>query len=137
MPVQMSIPFRLAENGTVSVATDQDVQIDERVGALVSTEPGSRVMMPAFGVPLQKFVFEYDDEVTGQDISAHIADALAVYEPGVSLNAAHTTVGNDGKLSVEVDYSRREDASTSASLAASSNDVYISPGGTVSEVVRG
>ena len=139
MPVEISIPFRIADDGGVAFEDNPDKQIAQHVRALVGTEPGERVMLPTYGVPLKGHLFDPDDEIAEQEIAQAVIDGLGSFEPGVVVRsiAPVPTVDGDGIAQVEVQFVRSEAPGSDASLARSINTAEIRVGGEVREVIRG
>lgn len=139
MPTEIAVPFRLASDGTIAVETNPDRQIAQHVNALVGTQPGERVMLPDYGVPVADLLFDPDANFVAQEISRAVTKAFNAYEPGVVLRRA-TPVPNTSQQSlarVKVDYIRREDGASPSSLALQTNTAVVRVGGTVSEVISG
>jgi phage baseplate assembly protein W len=82
---EISIPFRLGQDSHILAETIPDAQIRQHVMSLVNTEPGERVVLGGYGVPLSEMLFEDDDEETASDVAVDIANAMATYEPGVQI----------------------------------------------------
>ena len=139
MPTQLSIPFSVDPGGGIAVETDLDVQIDQRVAALVHTDAGSRLMMPAVGTDLNSLMFDPLNPILITQIGQDISDTLASYEPGVVVTQATPYVDpvNPTQVDVTLQYTRREDTASDISLSTGSNTVFILPGGNVTEVVVG
>lgn len=139
MSLQMSVPFALAPDGTISVETNPDRQISQRVVTVVSTTPGERVMNLNFGVPLHDFVFEGIDSDTESRIAQMVTTALATYEPGVRVRVVKPTLSanQDSVLGVEVDFQRTDSPTSPLAIAKRVNTAIIKIGGTVEEVIRG
>jgi phage baseplate assembly protein W len=139
MPTEIAFPFRLASDGTIAVETSPDRQIAQHVNALIGTQPGERVMLPDYGVPVADLLFEPDAPFVAQEISRAVTTAFNSYEPGVVLQKA-TPIPDSTQMSlarIEVDYIRREDGASPSSLALQSNTAVVRVGGTVSEVISG
>jgi phage baseplate assembly protein W len=139
MPTEIAIPFRLASDGTISVESNPDRQIAQHVNALVGTQPGERVMLPDYGVPVADLLFDPDASFVAQEISRAVTAAFTTYEPGVVLQKA-TPIPDASQMSlarIEVDYVRREAGVSPSSLALKTNTAVVSVGGTVSEVISG
>lgn len=139
MPTEIAIPFSLASDGTIAVETDPDRQIDQHVKALIGTQPGERVMLPEYGVAVANLLFEPGSAFIAQQISTAVKAAFAAYEPGVVLRQA-TPVPDPSQVSlasIEVDYVRRESATSPSSIANHTNTAVVAVGGTVSEVITG
>lgn len=138
MFLQATIPFALGPSGLVATESNPDVQIGQRVAAVVGTLPYERVMLPNFGVPLGDFVFEEQDIVLA-NLTRMITNALAIWEPGVVVNLT-TPVWNkqgDGIAAVEVDYKRTDSSPVVGRNATTMNTALIGVGGTVQENIRG
>uniref|UniRef100_A0AAU3I672 GPW/gp25 family protein n=1 Tax=Streptomyces sp. NBC_01393 TaxID=2903851 RepID=A0AAU3I672_9ACTN len=139
MPTEIAFPFRLASDGTIAVETNPDRQIAQHVNALVGTQPGERVMLPDYGVPVADLLFEPSARFVTQEITRAVETAFATYEPGVVLQKA-VPIADTAQQSlarIEVDYTRREDGTSPSSLALHTNTAVVRVGGTVNEVISG
>lgn len=130
------MPFRLSTNRGIQTVTDPDRQVHQHVISLVSTEPGERVMLPEYGVQLASLLFEEVDDIAVAHINDKVGAALTVWEPGVRLNRAIPVPGGPSEVRVDVDYSRRESATTDVT-GERVNQARIAVGGEVKEVIRG
>jgi phage baseplate assembly protein W len=139
MPIEMSHPFRISANGGVSATPNPDVQIGQRVKALLATQPGERRVNYAFGVPTNSMLFENKSTLTGGVLAQQVRETLATFEPGVAIDQLDVTPSDDdaGGVDVALVYSRREAAGSDNGLARNTNTAVVSVGGTVSEIVRG
>jgi phage baseplate assembly protein W len=136
MSSEIAVPFRLSTSRGIQAITNPDRQVHQHVISLVSTEPGERVMLPDYGVALASLLFEDVDDIGVAHINDKIGVALGTWEPGVRLNRAVPVKGNVGEVRVDVDYARRESATTGVT-GARVNLARIAVGGEVKEVVRG
>jgi phage baseplate assembly protein W len=139
MPVEMTIPFALTPDGRVSTESDPYRRALQRVIAMVGSMPGERVMDLDFGVNVSSLVFSEDDTLGDIELAEMITTALAVYEPGVRLVSAKPIldVAGDGISSVDLKIELTEDPSTGFDASRWANTATISPGGTVTETIRG
>jgi hypothetical protein len=139
MPIEMSHPFRISASGGVSTTPNPDVQIDQRVNALLSTQPGERRANYEFGVPTNAMIFENQSDLLSGVLAEQVRTAIEKFEPGVNIDGLDVTPAENGSGGVDVAlrYSRREAASSDSGLARNTNTAVISVGGTVSEIVRG
>jgi phage baseplate assembly protein W len=139
MPSEISIPFRLGPDSKIAVETDPNAQIRQHVMSLVNTEPGERVVLGEYGVPLSDALFEGSDEVVAQDVAQDIAEAMATYEPGVKIQEIAPVPGNsgDGLATVSFKYLRTDSPTTNIAVARNQNVAVVTAGGKVSEVIRG
>ena len=58
---------------------------------LILTNPGDRVMLSQFGTPLRKFFYEPNTETTRNEISIAIKDAIATWEPRITVKSITVT----------------------------------------------
>lgn len=139
MSVEMSIPFRTAANGTIAVDTDPGKQIAQRVKALVGTEPGERVIIPNYGVPVSSMLFQPNDLSSSAELVDMISVAADYWEPGVIVTSATPipTADDQGVASVDVGFIRTDAADSPPALARNTNSVTVYPGGRIVEAVRG
>jgi phage baseplate assembly protein W len=139
MPTEIAIPFRLASDGTLAVETNPDVQIKQHVEALIGTQPGERVMLPSYGVPVNNLLFDPNAAFVAQEISNAVNAAFSSFEPGVVLQRAIPIpdATQQSLARIEVDYVRREAGDTPANLSSQTNTAVVRVGGTVSEVISG
>lgn len=133
MGTQLSIPFAVLENGSVSVETDPSVQVSQRIDAIVSTEVGERAMRAEMGLPLSRLLFDPNNNLISTELANMVTQQLNVYEPGIEVVSVlpKTDQANDGVAAVDVNYRPILQASTTASAA---NVVTVEVGGTVKEV---
>jgi phage baseplate assembly protein W len=66
-------------------------QIKSDLLVLLLTEPGERVMLPAFGTPLKQFFFEQNDSVIVGRVEEVIANAIQSWEPRIAVTAIEVT----------------------------------------------
>lgn len=106
MSVELAIPFGLDPSGGVAVTTVPAQQVQQHLKALVSTNPGERVMQPTYGVPLANYVFGLDTDQTAAAVSNDVSAAVAKWEPNVNIQHVRTLVSDtsQGLVSLDVDY---------------------------------
>lgn len=133
MGMQMTIPFTVLQNGAVSVETDQNIQVQQRVDAIVSTEVGQRAMRANMGLPLSRLLFDPNNNFIATELSGLVTQQLNAYEPGIQILsvAPETQESNNGVARVAVNYAPTLSASPARSVA---DVVTIKVGGTVTEV---
>lgn len=136
MGSQMRIPFTVLENGAVAVETDNNVQVQQRVNAIVSTELGQRAMRASMGLPLSRMLFDTSNVLLTQELTGSVTDQLNTYEPGLQIISVvpDPNGSNDGIAGVTVNYAPILQASTTRPVA---DVVTIEVGGTVKEVTTG
>jgi phage baseplate assembly protein W len=102
-----SFPFRIDDRGQVSTSSG-DEHIRNKVLQVLLTSPGERVNLPEFGCGLRDLVFDPNNEILAAttEFTVHralqhwLADDITVQGVDVS--------NNDGRLTVEVAYIRRD-----------------------------
>lgn len=133
MGKQMTIPFTVLPNGAVSVETDTNIQIGQRVHAIVSTEVGQRPMRAALGLPLSRMLFGQPDTLAIAELRDQVTQQLNTYEPGVNVIAVRPVNSNskDGRAEISVDYQPVLQGSVTRAVT---DTAVIEVGGTVTEV---
>lgn len=129
----MTIPFTVLSNGVVSTETVNEVQISQRVGAIVGTELGQRAMRAGMGLPLSRLLFGVADSLVAAELRDQVTDQLNAYEPGLNVMAvnAETRESKDGLAKLQVEYTPILKASSARAVA---DTAIIEVGGTVKEV---
>ncbi len=59
---------------------------------LLMTNPGDRVMLPLFGTPLRKYIFEQNIDSVRDAIRNDIANAIATWEPRITVKSIDVSV---------------------------------------------
>lgn len=95
MSVELLMPFQLTPSGAVATTTDPRVQAQQHVTALISTNPGERVMTPTYGVPLAALVFGSNNPLVVTTIQRDVTQALAKWEPGIIIKSITPAAGQD------------------------------------------
>lgn len=133
MGTQMTIPFTVMENGSVSTETDTSTQISQRIRALVGTEPGQRAMRADLGIPLSRLLFGVSEGLVDAELQQRVTQQLDAYEPGTVVSAItpQLNASNDGIASLEIDFTPVLSASPARQI---SDAAIIKVGGTVREV---
>lgn len=92
-------PFQKGPEGIPASTTDLDnVKVD--LGLLLNTRKRERIMLPEFGVDLERLVFENNGALLRAKIFREIADAIGNFEPRVNLTNVEIT---DSKNTVFID----------------------------------
>lgn len=132
MGTQMSIPFTVLENGSVAVETDTDIQVSQRIDAIVSTEIGQRAMRAKMGLPLSRLLFDPSSTLVAAEMKDLVTQQLNAYEPDIEVVSVDPNINeaNDGVASINVNYRPLISAATTSAVA---NTVTVLVGGTVKE----
>lgn len=80
--------------------------IAESLQILLSTSPGERVMLPAYGCGLRRMVFESVSEQTATEIKEMIRKAILFFEPRISVLRIDVQLVDPlaGRLDILIDY---------------------------------
>lgn len=107
MARELAAPFGLTPSGGIAVVTAPGDQVQQHLQALVSTNPGERVMRPDYGVPLASYVFGLSAQEVTPLVAADVTRAVQQWEPAVNLRDVRTTASDtsEGMVAVNVDYS--------------------------------
>lgn len=85
MSFEIRIPFGLNQFGSVTSITSPDEQAMQHVKSIVATNPGERVMLPEYGIPLRTYVFEPDPVAVTQQIHTDVVTQMAEWEPSIQV----------------------------------------------------
>lgn len=80
--IGLQYPLIKGPRGLLSQSLDIDV-IKADLLQLILTNPGERVMLPDFGIPLRNFIFELNDSILQQNVKNAIAAGIAKWEPRI------------------------------------------------------
>lgn len=84
--------------------------IRQSVATILDTEPGERLMLPSFGCGLRRYLMEPNTTLTRSSMAADISDALAEWEPRITLVNVAVTPGEDPSLVwIAISYERKAD----------------------------
>lgn len=70
-------------------------QIKSDLLVLLLTEPGERVMLPSFGTPLKKFMFEPNDPSLIESVRETIIESIRNWEPRIRVTDIQVTNSRD------------------------------------------
>lgn len=127
MSSEVKIPFGLNEFGSVATVTDPNVQAMQHVKSIVATNPGERVMMSEYGIPLRAYLFEPDPTAVTAKIYTDVLTQMADWEPSVNLLSVEPVVDDVslGIVDLDVNFSINPSDDSAISTAV------VSVGGTV------
>lgn len=80
--IGLQYPLIKGPRGLLAQSLDIDV-IKADLLQLILTNPGERVMLPDFGIPLRSFIFEPNDSILQQNVKNAIAAGIAKWEPRI------------------------------------------------------
>jgi phage baseplate assembly protein W len=101
----LSFPPRVGSDGSMVWATGE-IDVRECMCTILRTRPGERVGRPTFGCRLAQMLFEPNSVATLRLIQQEVTQALAQWEPRISLNGVTATLngGEDRAVDVVVTY---------------------------------
>lgn len=83
-PSDIRSPFGLNQQGGIAMTSNPYSIAGERVEALIGTNPGERVMLPTYGVPLAEFLWSPDNS-NDTLITLEITQAMQKWEPAINI----------------------------------------------------
>ena len=74
---------------------DGPEKVRQSILIILDTEPGERIMRPAFGCGLRRYLMKPNSVATRALIQRDVERALLTFEPRISLNGVAVTPGED------------------------------------------
>jgi phage baseplate assembly protein W len=68
-------------------------QIRSDLISLIMTNPGERPMLPTFGTPLDRFLFEPNDTILAMDVRNAIIESIRLWDPRVTITNIEVSIG--------------------------------------------
>lgn len=88
----LQYPLTKTPRGIMAQKSGVD-QIKADLLQLLLTNPGERVMLPAFGTPLRKLIFEPNDPALAIEAERIVGEAISAWEPRIELKNIVATTG--------------------------------------------
>jgi phage baseplate assembly protein W len=99
-----AFPFHF-DPATGKVAmSEYEENIRQSILLIISTKPGERPMLPAFGCKIHQFLFAPNTRTTANMIAFHVRSALKRWEPRIEVEGVRAATGRTGEVRIEVDY---------------------------------
>jgi phage baseplate assembly protein W len=100
-----AFPLRTDAAGGIALVSGER-KLEESMRLILSTAPGERPMRPEFGCGIHDFVFAGADDETIAQIVVEVRQALARWEPRVTVEEVLVTRDEDNpaRLLIEVQY---------------------------------
>jgi len=84
--ISVQLPLSLDTNdGAYTLNKTIKESIKQNFKNLILTAPGERIMDPAFGVGIRRFLFENSDDFTSDEIKSRIGEQVSIYLPFISI----------------------------------------------------
>lgn len=92
-------------SGQAGMATGVE-DIEESLRILFGTNPGERVMLPAYGCGLRRAVFDTLSDSTVTELKEMIRKAILFFEPRILVERIDTALVDplEGRLDIRIDY---------------------------------
>lgn len=74
--ISARLPLALDADDGIALNKTYEAVIRQNLIALLLTVPGERIMIPEFGVGMKRFLFEQDNILTRQEISAKVREQV-------------------------------------------------------------
>jgi phage baseplate assembly protein W len=99
--------FEVGDRRVRMVSEDDDIR--QSLHILLSTDPGERVMVPAYGCGLRARVFDLITESTITEIRDMVERAVLFFEPRITLNEVGVEVEDPygGRILIKLSYTVR------------------------------
>jgi uncharacterized protein len=99
--------FDARDKGVRMVSQDEDIQESLRI--LLSTNPGERMMNPAFGCGLRARVFDSVSEGMITEVRDLVERAILFFEPRITLNSVDVLLRDalSGLVDIHINYTVR------------------------------
>ncbi|ARE41822.1 hypothetical protein RGUI_3681 [Rhodovulum sp. P5] len=98
-------PIKPNGRGGLDYAEGTDL-IEQSIWLILSTSPGSRVMVPEFGCGIHDYVFASNTDRLRATIAAEVQRALVRFEPRIDVLSVRTRTSADSEstLLIHIDY---------------------------------
>lgn len=94
-----SVPLAPDNAGTLAIAEGAE-KVRQSIALILDTEPGERIMRPAFGCGLRRYLMKSNTVAIRALIQHDVSRALARWEPRIQLTSVTVTPGDDPSLVV-------------------------------------
>jgi Bacteriophage baseplate protein W len=130
---EIAQPFNIDAAAEVAYDIDPVSWARNHILAVLLTSPGERVMRPNYGAGIFNFVWENDDVLTQQQIINDIRQAIAIWEPNVTLNTVEFVPQQDfsGIVNLNIEFSIGASStvhSVTLSLGGTGVEITVPPG---------
>jgi phage baseplate assembly protein W len=88
----LGMPYPVTKHPLGMLRTQRGInQVKSDLLVLLLTEPGERVMLPEFGTPLRKLLFEPNDSSLEMIAKEIISDSIKTWEPRIAVTDIQVT----------------------------------------------
>jgi phage baseplate assembly protein W len=105
----LALPIAAADDGRLPAA-DGPEKVRLSIAIILDTEPGERIMLPAFGCGLRRFLMQPNSTATRAQMQREIETALRTWEPRIRLERVDVLPAADpAMVLVQVGYAHVRD----------------------------
>lgn len=105
----LALPMASDDAGALPRA-DGPQKVRQSIAIILDTEPGERVMLPAFGCGLRRFLMQPNTTATRAQMQREIEKALRTWEPRITLERTDVRPGDDpAMVLVQIQYAHVRD----------------------------
>lgn len=92
----LGAPYPITKHPLGMLRTQKGInQVKSDLLVLLLTEPGERVMLPEFGTPLKKFLFEPSTSSLVDSVKDVISNSIRMWEPRIAVSQIEVTNSAD------------------------------------------
>ncbi len=99
-----AFPFQFDPASGGIAMSEYEENIRQSIMLIISTKPGERPMLPAFGCKIHQFLFAPNTHATANMIAYHVRHALQRWEPRIEVDGVRARTGRGGEVRIDVDY---------------------------------
>lgn len=104
-PIGIDIPITRGAQGLFKQTFSTTEAIRSNILNILLTNNGERPLNPAFGLNLNKFIFEQDLEIRSELMRDEIKSIIGRYEPSVNVESVRLQMGEQNSVQVSLDIS--------------------------------
>lgn len=105
----LGTPYPIVQDPGGYLHTEYGVRkIKADILSLLLTNPGERVMLPSYGTPLKRLLFEPNDPFVRAEASKMIQASIKAYEPRIRVSQIDISTVKDSDLNPSDDKSEKE-----------------------------
>ena len=105
----LALPLVPNDRGALARA-DGPEKVRQSIAIILDTEPGERVMLPAFGCGLRRFLMQPNTTATRAQMQREIEQALRSWEPRIVLERTDVLPGTDpAMVLIQIQYAHVRD----------------------------
>ncbi|MDP3085576.1 MAG: GPW/gp25 family protein [Rubrivivax sp.] len=105
----LAMPVAVDDGGAL-VRADGPEKVRQSIAIILDTEPGERLMRPAFGCGLRRFLMQPNTTATRAQMQREIEQALRSWEPRIAVEQVQVLPGEDpAMVLVQIQYTHLRD----------------------------